>query len=67
MQREGKCLEQMKVVCPGGGAGQVQEESGLCMSWETRRLGNFHSFHLFQSLPFHSKQVFSRGRRLVSQ
>lgn len=27
----GECLEeQMKVVCPGGGAGQAQEESGLC-------------------------------------
>lgn len=31
IQKEGRCLEeQRKVVCPGGGAGQAQEQSGLC-------------------------------------
>lgn len=37
------------------------------VSWERRCLGNFHPFRLLQSLPFPSEQVFSRGRRLVSQ
>ena len=58
--------------CVPGGRGWSSGGGGILtlgrgVSWERRRLGNFHSFHLFQSLPFHNKQVFSRGRRLVFQ
>lgn len=82
MQKEEKCLEeQREVMCQGEGAVSPEEtykgRGWLCgggiltlgrgVSWERRHLGNFRSFHLSQTLAFHNKQVFSRGRRLVFQ
>lgn len=68
MQKEGRRLEeQVKVVCPGGGAGHSRNLDFVegCELGE-KVPGKFPSFRLLQSLPFHSGQVFSRGRRLAS-